>query len=326
MGSPSHLLSVRWASAPSSGWCGSQALLRGRVELGQMDAGPETTAHAAWEPQAGLALQRGIVLGRDRRQHKEHSFQIMNKLSHDGAERIGSFHPQIEPVPPSPSEMDAGTQRARRVSQATQWASVWTGSQGFPTPSPLVCPSDWPWLHLIRPSPSQGGHKFPSPGDKAGSQAVPKLEGDAGLGPWSCQTWSSAAQVPLHGPRRRLCLPHSMRPTKSQLKQSPGSRIPLNPSQRAAFRLTSLNVRILFRGLSVLKHSRQKLSLEPGHGACPQSCAGGRWVTRCGDSGRETEAGRPRRRRWVVPGQGGAPRVGWERGPQQKPGETGSPC
>ena len=142
-----------------------------------------------------LTLQRGIVLGRGRRQHKEHLFQIMNKLSHDGAERVGSFHPQIEPVPPSPSEMDAGTQRARRASQATQWASVWTGSQGFPTPSPLVCPSDWPWLHLIRPSPSQGGHKFPSPGDKAGSQAVPKLEGDAGLGPWSCQTWSSAAQT-----------------------------------------------------------------------------------------------------------------------------------
>ncbi|XP_010840703.1 PREDICTED: uncharacterized protein LOC104990353 [Bison bison bison] len=156
----------------------------------------------------------------------------------------------------------------------------------------------------------EGGHKFPSPGDKAGSQAVPKLEGDAGLGPWSCQTWSSAAQVPLHGPRRRLCLPHSMRPTKSQLKQSPGSRIPLSPSQWAAFRLTSLNVRILFRGLSVLKHSRQKLSLEPGHGACPQSCAGGRWVTRYENSGRETEAGRPRRGRWVVPGKEGS--LGWD--------------
>lgn len=172
-GGPSHLLS--WVSAPSSGWCRSQALLRGRVELGQTDAGPETTALAAWEPQAGLALQQRIVLGRDRRQRMEHPFQIMSKLSHDGAEWVGSFHPQIEPVPPSPSEMDAGAQRARRVSQATQQASVWTGSQGFPTPSPLVCPSDWLWLHLICPSPSQGGHKFPCPRDKAGSQAGPKL-------------------------------------------------------------------------------------------------------------------------------------------------------
>lgn len=174
-GGPSHLLSLSWVSAPSSGWCRSQALLRGRVELGQTDAGPETTALAAWEPQAGLTLQQRIVLGRDRRQCMGHPFQIMNKLSHDGAERVGSFRPRIEPVPPSPSEMDAGAQRARHMSQATQRASVWTGSQGVPTPSPLVSPSDWLWLCLIRPSPSQGGHKFPSPRDKAGSQAGMKL-------------------------------------------------------------------------------------------------------------------------------------------------------
>lgn len=89
-GGPSHLLSLSWVSAPSSGWCRSQALLRGRVELGQTDAGPETTALAAWEPQAGLALQQRIVLGRDRRQRMGHPFQIMNKLSHDGC-RAGWF-------------------------------------------------------------------------------------------------------------------------------------------------------------------------------------------------------------------------------------------
>ena len=64
------------------------------------------------------------------------------------------------------------------MSQATQRASVWTGSQGFLTPSPLVCPSDWPSLHLIRLVSFPGEDtSFPAPGTRQEAGLARSLRG-----------------------------------------------------------------------------------------------------------------------------------------------------
>lgn len=156
--------------------------------------------------------------------------------------------------------------------------------------------------------------------------------GDAGLGPQSCQTWSSVAQVPLRGPREEAL------PAPPCLHQVPAEAepwLPPSPQPQAVgcVSLTALNVRILFHGLSVLRH-RAPTPCQPQQ---VQTVSGARtWrlpTVLCGrqmsgsdaeDSGRRLKLGTPGERWQVLPGQKRAPQVGWKRFPTKA--GTGSPC
>lgn len=53
---PRPSISSSWVLACSSGWCGSQALVQYRIQLGQVDTGLETMSQAALELAGRMVL------------------------------------------------------------------------------------------------------------------------------------------------------------------------------------------------------------------------------------------------------------------------------